>query len=102
MANIDVMDYDMMGQMIKALDGNATQLEDTARAISALAETVESTALLGKAGTALVGVLRDQMIPAILRLSTKYGEVRDSVTFALQTQQADDQQEAGQFTGRGN
>jgi len=66
--NIKKMIYPEADQMIKVLGEAVNQLHDTISEMESIANALEGGALLGKAGDAMAGGVRKQLIGSINRI----------------------------------
>jgi len=77
------MDFEMMEDMNATFRSCVAQMDDTIRAMQAIATQLEDGALLGKGGSAFADAIRGKLTPGLNRLQDKFQELAEDVYGAL-------------------
>lgn len=83
MGDIIKMDYAAMEEMAAIFKQTAEGLEDLKKNMTKLAGEMDGGALVGAAGQAFSGGIREVLCPAIERLCSKMGELNGDIWGAL-------------------
>jgi WXG100 family type VII secretion target len=80
--------------MVAAFKDGSEQLQDVMTELQSIANLMSDGALIGQAGTTYVEIIRNQMSPALTRLTEKFTELANDVQKAIDIQRAADEQVA--------
>lgn len=93
------MDYEAVQQMAQLAKQTADELEEMQGSLKAIVDQLEGGVMIGRAGRALSDGIGERLVPAVNRLSQKFGEISLDLLGAL-TDLRDSDSSAGGFFGR--
>lgn len=99
MSEIIKMDYAAMEDMSNVFKKTANELDDLKKMMQKLADEMDGGALIGSAGQAFSGGIREALCPAIERLSSKMSELQGDIWGALTDLRDEDHEAQSRFKG---
>lgn len=94
------MDYAAMEEMSKVFKQTADELDDLKKNMQKIADELDGGALIGGAGSAFSGGIREALCPSIERLSAKMSELSGDIWGALIELRDEDHESATRFGKR--
>lgn len=91
------LNYPQMEEMAQHLKQVQQRLLQTTRLARSAAQEMQGGAMVGDAGEAFSNALNTAFVPAVTKLSQKFGEVSDDVKKAIQDMQAADKRAGSAF-----
>ncbi len=91
------LNYPQMEEMAQHLKSVQTRLMLTTRLARSAAQEMQGGALVGDAGEAFANALNTAFVPAVTKLSQKFGEVSDDIKKAISDMQAADKRAGSAF-----
>lgn len=91
------LNYPQMEEMSQHLKMVQQRLLQTTRLARSAAQEMQGGALVGDAGEAFSNALNTAFVPAVTKLSQKFGEVSDDIKKAISDMQAADKRAGSAF-----
>jgi WXG100 family type VII secretion target len=91
------LNYPQMEEMAQHLKMVQQRLLQTTRLARSAAQEMQGGALVGDAGEAFANALNTAFVPAVTKLSQKFGEVSDDIKKAISDMQAADKRAGSAF-----
>jgi WXG100 family type VII secretion target len=91
------LNYPQMEEMAQHLKMVQQRLLQTTRLARSAAQEMQGGAMVGDAGEAFANALNTAFVPAVTKLSQKFGEVSDDIKKAISDMQAADKRAGSAF-----
>ena len=97
MADKIKLNYPQMEEMAQYLKHVQQRLMQTTQLARKAAQEMQGGALVGDAGEAFANALNTAFVPAVTKLSQKFGEEADDIKKAMQDMQSEDRKAGSAF-----